>query len=195
MIEEARAPGKWVSEAVVSENTTSEASVRIMSAGRMDCLLKETLSMTPELTTLPAFTLPDETGAPRTLADLSGEKGLVLYVYPKDDTPGCNIEAQDFRNRLGDFAAKGFRVAGLSKDSASSHCKFIDKFGLTFPLLTDADGSFLEATGAYGPKTMYGKLFKGILRTTFVVAPDGKVLRVYRNVKASGHAERVLGEL
>lgn len=151
--------------------------------------------MTPELTALPPFDLPDETGAKRTLADLAGPSGLVLYIYPKDDTPGCTIEAQDFRDQLGDFAAKGFQIAGLSKDSADSHCQFIGKFGLTFPLLTDAEGSFLEAVGAYGEKNLYGKIVTGILRTTFVVDKTGKVLHAYRGVKAAGHAERVLAQL
>lgn len=151
--------------------------------------------MTQELTALPPFELPDETGTKRTLEHLAGSAGLVLYVYPKDDTPGCTIEAQDFRDQLGAFAAKGFQVVGLSKDSADSHCQFIGKFGLNFPLLSDADGSFLEAIGAYGEKNLYGKIVKGILRSTFVAAPDGTLLRVYRNVKATGHAERVLAEL
>lgn len=151
--------------------------------------------MPQEPTHLPPFSLPDEQGTVRSIADLAGPKGLVLYVYPKDDTPGCTVEAQDFRSLLPAFAEKGFTVAGVSKDSAASHCRFIEKFGLTFPLLTDADGTWLEAVGAYGEKNMYGKIVKGILRTTFVVDPEGNVLRVYRNVKAAGHAERVLREL
>lgn len=151
--------------------------------------------MTQEPTTLPPFSLPDEHGKLRSIGDLAGPKGLVIYVYPKDDTPGCTVEAQDFRTLLPAFAEKGFTVAGLSKDSAASHCRFIEKFGLTFPLLTDADGAWLEAVGAYGEKNLYGKIVKGILRTTFVVDPAGQLLRTYRNVKAAGHAERVLGEL
>jgi len=144
---------------------------------------------------LPPFTLPDQNGDVKTLADLTGPRGLVLYVYPKDDTPGCTVEATDFRDLLGAFETKGFRVVGLSKDSAASHCKFIDKYELSFPLLTDADGSYLEKIGAHGEKKMYGRVTKGIIRSTFVTDAAGKLLEVYPNVKARGHAERVLGAL
>jgi thioredoxin-dependent peroxiredoxin len=144
---------------------------------------------------LPAFRLPDETGAERTVGDLAGERGLVLYAYPKDDTPGCTIEAQDFRDQLDDFRAAGFAVAGISMDDAASHCSFRDKYALTFPLLTDPDGGFLRAIGAYGEKTLYGRKMEGVLRSTVVVDPEGTVLAHYPNVRAKGHAERVLGEL
>lgn len=144
---------------------------------------------------LPAFRLPDETGTPRTVGDLAGPRGLVLYAYPKDDTPGCTIEAQDFRDRIGDFRAAGFAVAGISRDDAGSHCGFRDKYQLNFPLLTDADGSFLKEIGAYGEKTLYGRKSEGVLRSTVVVDPEGTVLRHYPNVRAKGHAERVLAEV
>jgi peroxiredoxin Q/BCP len=143
----------------------------------------------------PAFSLPDENGEARDLDALSGEKGLVLYVYPKDDTPGCTVEATDFRDLGGEFRDAGFHVAGLSKDSAASHCKFRDKYDLTFPLLTDAEGDFLSDIGAYGEKKMYGKVRMGIIRSTFVVAADGTLRKAYRNVRAKGHAERVLKEV
>lgn len=144
---------------------------------------------------LPELRLPDQDGKKRTLKDLAGPKGLVLYAYPKDDTPGCTTEARDFRDLLQDFQDKGFAVAGISRDSAESHCKFIGKHDLTFPLLTDADASFLERIGAYGEKKMYGRTTQGILRSTYVVDPKGKVLHVYRNVRAKGHAERVYQDL
>ncbi|HEX2255041.1 MAG TPA: peroxiredoxin [Thermoanaerobaculia bacterium] len=144
---------------------------------------------------LPELSLPDEAGRRRTLADLAGERGLVLYAYPKDDTPGCTVEAQDFRDRLDELRAKGFAVAGISRDSAASHCSFRDKHELTFPLLTDEDASFLEQIGAYGDKTNYGRTTKGIIRSTVVVAPDGTVLKYYPNVRAKGHAERVAADL
>lgn len=143
----------------------------------------------------PDFSLPDENGEKRTLADLAGDRGLVLYVYPKDDTPGCTIEAKDFRDLGGDFRAAGFTVAGLSKDAAASHCRFRDKHDLTFPLLTDADGGFLAEIGAYGEKKLYGKTVEGIIRSTYVVDRDGTARKVYRNVRAKGHAERVLEEV
>jgi len=143
----------------------------------------------------PSFSLPDESGESRSLGDLAGDKGLVLYVYPKDDTPGCTVEATDFRDLAGDLRAAGFHVAGLSKDSAKSHCSFRDKYDLTFPLLTDAEGDFLTAIGAYGEKKLYGKVRMGIIRSTFVVAEDGTVLKAYYNVRAKGHGERVLKEV
>lgn len=144
---------------------------------------------------IPAFKLPDQDGKRRTVEELAGPKGLVLYVYPKDDTPGCTVEAQDFRDLLADFRKLGYAVAGISRDPAESHCRFIDKYGLTFPLLTDGDAGFLEAIGAYGDKQMYGKTVRGIIRSTVVVDPDGRVLKAYPNVKAQGHAERVLADL
>ena len=144
---------------------------------------------------LPDFRLPDQDGESRTFDSLKGEKGLVLYVYPKDNTPGCTVEAQDFRDRLAAFQAAGFNVVGLSKDSAASHCKFIEKHGLNFPLLTDADGSFLEAIGGWGEKKMYGRTSVGIIRSTYIADADGTLTQVYRNVRAKGHAERVLKAL
>lgn len=143
----------------------------------------------------PDFSLPDENGEKRSLADLAGDRGLVLYVYPKDDTPGCTIEAKDFRDLADDFHAAGFAVAGLSKDAAASHCRFRDKHDLTFPLLTDADGGFLAKIGAYGSKKLYGKTVEGIIRSTYVVDRDGTAKKVFRNVRAKGHAERVLKEV
>ncbi len=167
------------SEATKSEATKSETAKVVLKAGD----------------TFPAMALPDETGTKKKLGDLVGEKGLVLYVYPKDDTPGCTVEAQDFRDKVGAFGALGYRVAGLSKDGAASHCKFIEKYALTFPLLTDEGGEFLAAIGAYGEKNMYGKIVTGILRSTFVVDGKGKVVKAYANVKAKGHAEKVLADL
>lgn len=144
---------------------------------------------------LPALELPDQDGKIRTVADLAGPKGLILYAYPKDDTPGCTVEAKDFRDLLPEIREKGFEVAGVSRDPAGSHCDFRDKYQLTFPLLTDEDASFLETIGAYGEKTSYGRTSVGVIRGTVVVDPEGTVLRHYRNVRAKGHAERVLREL
>lgn len=151
--------------------------------------------MLQEGETFPSFSLPDQNGDEKTLADLSGVEGLVLYVYPKDDTPGCTTEAQEFRDLLDEFHAKGYHVAGLSPDSADSHCKFIDKHDLPFPLLTDADTSFLEKIGAYGEKKLYGKVTRGVIRSTFVVDRDGTLETIHRNVRAKGHAGRVLRDL
>lgn len=151
--------------------------------------------MIEEGSKLPALALPDQDGKTRTVADLAGPKGLILYVYPKDDTPGCTAEAQDFRDLGGELRQLGFEVAGISRDPAASHCSFRDKYELTFPLLTDASAGYLESIGAFGEKTMYGRTTRGIIRSTFVVAPDGTVQRAFRNVRAKGHAARVLREL
>ena len=140
----------------------------------------------------PAFELPDQDGKRRTVEDLAGPRGLVLYAYPKDDTPGCTIEAQDFRDLLADFRKLGYEVAGISRDPADSHCRFIDKYALTFPLLSDRDAGFLEAIGAFGDD---GKTVRGILRSTVVVDPEGRVVRAYPKVQAQGHAARVLADL
>ena len=144
---------------------------------------------------LPDLALPDQAGETRTVKDLAGPKGLILYVYPKDDTPGCTVEAKDFRDLLPEIREKGYEVAGISRDSAGSHCDFRDKYELTFPLLTDEDASFLEAIGAYGEKTLYGRKSVGIIRGTVVVDPEGTVLHHYPNVRAKGHAGRVLRDL
>jgi peroxiredoxin Q/BCP len=145
--------------------------------------------------TIPALELPDQNANPRTLADLAGPEGLVLYVYPKDDTPGCTVEAKDFRDRLDAFRKLGFEVVGLSPDPADSHCDFIDKYELTFPLLSDPDKSFLRAVDAFGEKTMYGKTVEGVIRSTLAVTPDGEVIEAWHNVRAKGHADRVLRSL
>ena len=143
----------------------------------------------------PSFSLPDQDGKPRTLKDLTGDRGLVLYAYPKDDTPGCTIEATDFRDLAAELEDEGFRIAGVSKDPAESHQAFCKKYDLTFTLLTDAGGGFLEEVGAWGEKTMYGRTSEGIKRSTFVIGKDGTLVKHYPNVRAKGHAERVLADV
>jgi len=145
--------------------------------------------------TFPSFALPDQDGKSRSLSDLAGSAGLVLYAYPKDDTPGCTIEAQDFRDLQKELDALGFAVAGVSPDPGDSHCQFIDKYGLTFPLLSDPDKTFLTSIGAYGEKTSYGKTVQGVIRSTVAVATDGTVIDAWNNVRAKGHAGRVLDAL
>ncbi len=144
---------------------------------------------------IPAFAVPDETGTIRKFADLTGPKGLVLYFYPKDSTPGCALEAQGFRDHLAAFKKLGFAVVGVSKDSQKSHCSFIEKQALTFPLLSDAEGKLCEALGAWGEKKNYGKVYMGIIRSTVVIGADGKVLKVYPKVSVKGHVEQVLEDL
>lgn len=143
----------------------------------------------------PDFSLLDQDAKKRSLGDLAGKEGLILYVYPKDDTPGCTVEAQDFRSQVEALAAKGYEIAGLSKDSAASHCLFIEKYELNFPLLSDEGGEFLVSIGSFGEKNMYGRMVTGILRSTFVIGRDGILRRVYRNVRAAGHAAKVVRDL
>ncbi|HVV88269.1 MAG TPA: peroxiredoxin [Kofleriaceae bacterium] len=139
----------------------------------------------------PSFTLPSSDGGTLALDDLRGSV-VVLYFYPRDNTPGCTIEAQEFRDALPELKALGAVVLGVSKDSIESHCKFRDKFGLTFPLLSDADGSVLAAYGAWGEKVLYGRPMTGIIRSTTIIDRDGKVLRHFPKVSAKGHAAQVL---
>jgi thioredoxin-dependent peroxiredoxin len=139
----------------------------------------------------PSFTLAASTGGEVSLSDHAG-KVVVLYFYPRDNTPGCTLEAQDFQAALPRFRKLGAEVLGVSKDSIASHCKFADKFKLAFPLLSDPDGKVIDAYGAWGEKNMYGKKIQGILRTTVVIDGAGKVARVFPGVKVKGHADAVL---
>jgi peroxiredoxin Q/BCP len=124
-------------------------------------------------------------------ADFRGNK-LVLYFYPKDDTAGCTREAQDFTELAPEFEKAGTWVLGVSKDSAASHTKFSNKYGLKVRLASDADGSVCEAFGTWVQKSMYGRKYMGIDRATFLIHRDGTVARVWRKVKVPGHAEEVL---
>ena len=142
----------------------------------------------------PNFTLPSDSGKDIRLADFAG-KSVVVYFYPRDNTPGCTREAQAFAAATKDFAKLGVTVLGISKDSVASHCGFRDKYKLTFPLLSDADLSVHKAFGAYGEKLMYGKKVLGTIRSTFVVGPDGKLTKVFPSVKVDGHADAVLAIL
>lgn len=139
----------------------------------------------------PDFTLQDTDGVTRTLADYKG-KWVVLYFYPKDDTPGCTTEACSLRDARDDLAELGVEIVGISKDDAPSHEKFKAKHSLNFTLLTDADGVTIEAYGAWGKK-MFGK--EGILRKTFLIDPSGTVRKVYGRVTPLGHGEQVIAEL
>jgi peroxiredoxin Q/BCP len=141
----------------------------------------------------PAFTLDSDSGKKVSLRDFAG-KTLVLYFYPKDDTPGCTREAQAFTQARADIEKAGGVVVGVSKDSVAAHCKFRDKYGLAIPLLSDPDLTLHKAFGAYGEKNMYGKKVMGTIRSTFLVK-DGKVVHVYPSVKVDGHADQVLAFL
>ncbi|QIP00348.1 peroxiredoxin [Bradyrhizobium symbiodeficiens] len=139
----------------------------------------------------PAFRLPRDGGDVVTLADYAGRK-LVLFFYPRADTPGCTREAIDFTRLAGAFAAAGTAVLGVSADPLKAQEKFRDKHGLGIPLISDETHRMLEAYGAWGEKSMYGKSFLGILRTTILVGADGKLARIWRNVRVDGHADEVL---
>ena len=142
----------------------------------------------------PAFSLASDTGEKVSLSSLKG-KPVVLYFYPKDDTPGCTVEACEFRDTWADVKKTGAVILGVSPDGLKSHEKFRAKFKLPFPLLADEDHSVAEAYGAWGEKSMYGRTYQGILRTTFVIGPDGKIARVFEKVKPQGHAAEVLEAL
>ena len=142
----------------------------------------------------PAFTLASSDGEKVSLGDFKGQK-VILYFYPKDDTPGCTREAEGFRAALPKIKKKNAVVLGVSRDSVESHCKFIDKYGLNFPLLSDPDGKVLRAYGAWGEKNMYGKKTEGVLRTTVIIDGEGKVEKVFPRVKVDGHVDKVLAAL
>ena len=142
---------------------------------------------------LPDLTLQDDQGQTVRLHDRNAP--YVLFVYPKDDTPGCTKEACSFRDNYGAFKAAGVEVFGLSADSDASHTKFREKYNLPFPLLSDPDHQLIEALGAWGEKQFMGKSYLGIHRSTFVVGGDGTVQKVYPNVKPSEHANEILRDL
>ena len=142
-------------------------------------------------TPAPDFTLPRDGGTTLTLSALRPGK-VVLYFYPKDDTPGCTLEAQDFSARMADFAAAGTTVIGISKDSAAKHDKFCKKHGLSVILASDEAGHTCEDYGVWIEKSMYGKTYMGIERATFLIAGDGTIARVWPKVSVKGHAEEVL---
>ncbi|MDA8314220.1 MAG: thioredoxin-dependent thiol peroxidase [Actinomycetota bacterium] len=142
----------------------------------------------------PAFTLPDQDGKPVSLHDFRGST-VIVYFYPADDTPGCTKEACQFNENLAAFQRSGAKVLGISPDSAAKHVAFREKYGLAFPLLSDPDHSVMEAYGAWGEKTMYGKKTVGTIRSTFVVDDQGNVARAWYNVRADGHAAKVLETL
>jgi thioredoxin-dependent peroxiredoxin len=142
----------------------------------------------------PAFSLPDQDGKKVGLKDLLG-KTTVLYFYPADDTPGCTKEACQFNDNLATFNRAGVRVVGISPDGAAKHQRFRDKYGLKFPLLSDPEHKVMESYGAWGEKTLYGKKTTGVIRSTFLLDDKGVVVRAWYNVRADGHADKVLEEV
>ena len=143
----------------------------------------------------PAFSLPDQNGSTVELSQFHGQR-LVIYFYPKDDTPGCTKEACNFRDQWARFEEHNIAVLGISKDGAGSHSKFIDKYSLPFTLLTDAEPCLVaESYGSYGLKKFMGKEYMGMMRHTFVVDPEGRIEKAYLKVKAETMADDILTDL
>lgn len=159
---------------------------------------------TPVAPQAPAVSYPDQIadrsvrltdGSTSSLSGLSGPKGLVLYFYPKDDTPGCTVEACNFRDAESKIRAMGYKIAGVSPDTSTAHQKFTAKYHLNFPLIADEDHSLCEAAGVWQEKSMYGKSYMGVARTTLVLDPSLNVKKVYEKVKPDGHADAIAGDL
>lgn len=144
--------------------------------------------------TAPAFSLSDADGNTVELSDYKGRK-VIVYFYPAASTPGCTKEACDFRDNLAELNDAGLDVVGISPDKPEKLAKFRDKEGLTFPLLSDPDRTVLEAWGAYGEKTMYGKTVQGVIRSTFVVDEQGKIALAQYNIRATGHVAKLRRDL
>ena len=143
---------------------------------------------------LPVVRLADDSGTTISTKDLLG-KPLVLYFYPKDDTPGCTNEASQFRDMQKDFQEKGAQIVGVSRDSVASHQKFKEKYGIPFRLLSDVDSKLCDAFGVIVEKNMYGKKSKGVARATFLIDGKGVIVKVWPKVKVDDHADEVLASL
>jgi peroxiredoxin Q/BCP len=142
----------------------------------------------------PEFSLPDQNGEIHTMKQYLGKK-VLLYFYPKDDTPGCTTEACNFRDGYKEFEKMGLVILGVSKDSVKSHKKFADKFKLPFPLLSDEEGELVEAYDVWQKKKFMGREYMGIVRSSFLIDEEGKIAKIYEEVKAGEHAEEVKGDM
>jgi len=142
----------------------------------------------------PDFELLDDSGASRRLSDFRGQP-VILYFYPADDTPGCTKEACNFRDDYSDYQKAGVTILGVSPDSVKSHIKFKTKYQLPFPLLADAEHKVCNAYGVWGPKKLMGREYEGVLRTTFLIDSNGKIARVFENVRPAEHSGEVLAAL
>jgi len=144
--------------------------------------------------TAPDFTLPDAEGKNVSLSDFRG-KSVVVYFYPAAGTPGCTKQACDFRDNLSELNNAGYQILGISPDKPEKLAKFIDAEKLTFPLLSDTEKTVLKGWGAFGEKKNYGKVYEGVIRSTFIVDPEGKIEKALYNVRATGHVAKLLREL
>src|SRR5512136_1653422 len=142
----------------------------------------------------PEFSLQDETGTVRSLAEFRG-RPVILYFYPKDDTPGCTTEACNFRDDYSQYTQAGITILGVSPDTSKSHAKFKTKYGLPFTLLADDGHKICELYRVWGTKKDYGREYQGVFRTTFLIDEHGKIVHVFENVKPAGHSAEVLAEL
>jgi peroxiredoxin Q/BCP len=143
---------------------------------------------------IPSFFLPDQNGVMHSLSDYKG-KWVVIYFYPKDDTPGCTKEACAFRDHIQEFIKRGVVILGISKDSVASHKKFAEKYNLPFTLLSDPDHKVIEAFGAWGTKKFMGREFVGIRRNSYLIDPAGEIVKTYEGVNPLAHAKAVLADI
>jgi peroxiredoxin Q/BCP len=141
----------------------------------------------------PAFTAKDQNGNEVKLSDFKGEK-VILYFYPKDNTPTCTTQACNLRDNYHSLLKKGYKVLGVSADSEKSHLKFIKKFNLPFPLLADTEHAIIEAYGVWGEKTLFGRNYMGVLRTTFVIDKKGIIEEIIQKVESQRHSDQILGK-
>lgn len=188
----AKTTAKKASAKTSAKKVSKKAAIKNSAIKKM-ASKKPALVMTDSLAgeKLPQFTLESTAGSQRTLSDLNG-KVVVIYFYPRDNTPGCTLEGHDFRRLHKEFQKAGAEIYGVSRDSIKSHQGFAEKCGFPFELLSDPEDKLMRPLKVIGQKSMYGKKFEGIIRSTFVVGADGKIKKVWRNVKVAGHADDVL---
>lgn len=195
----ASSPSKTAAKAKVTSKKTSakKAVISLVKKNTPTLSKGKTMVVTGGLKVgirAPAFSLPNEQGRVVKLSELQGKK-VVLFFYPKDDTPGCTKEACSFRDGLQAIRKKGAVVLGVSADSVASHQKFSQKFDFNFPLLSDESKTMIQAYGVWKEKSMYGRMYMGIERTTVLIAKDGTISHVFPKVKVEGHYEEVLEAL
>jgi peroxiredoxin Q/BCP len=182
--------GEQTSKAAAKPATVKPGARKLASAGKSAASAGRTSALT-EGAKAPAFHLPRDGGGTISLSDHAGKK-LVLFFYPRADTPGCTKEAIDFTRLSGAFAQSQTAILGVSADPPKAQEAFRDKHQLSTPLVSDEKHEMLEAYGVWGEKSMYGKTFQGIFRTTILIGKDGRIMRIWRNVKVDGHADDVL---
>lgn len=195
-----KATGEYDVEVWVHQNVTSTVHVSVIpnnkeASQEVPLSLERRTIMALEIgKKAPDFTLPSDSGKDVSLSDYLGKK-VILYFYPKDNTSGCTLEAQAFRTHLADFEKLGYVVLGVSRDSVKKHCNFRDKNELNFPLLSDADEVVVNLYGVLKEKSMYGKKYMGIERSTFIIDEKGNLVKEYRKVKAASHVGDLLKDL